>query len=215
MVRASMGVDIHNVSIHVWADNALRTPSCLPLHVHHAPPAPMLVLSRLPGRPNALQDDMQCLPPRESMEVADQREKNSFYTQAPSQEEEAGRVYAEGSNHQIKTTDLPCPNHGFRVQSWLSCGKTAEGVNRLSPSKGAPILSRTKLHSSINHSQPHQGRPLRFRLLSHWYRHTRLALHGQHTSPFQRSETRRCGGGRRHQIRVRHQGNGNIQVQNQ
>jgi hypothetical protein len=31
MVHASMGVDIHNVSIHGWANNAYRTPSCLPL----------------------------------------------------------------------------------------------------------------------------------------------------------------------------------------
>jgi hypothetical protein len=117
MVRASMGVDIHNVSIYGWANNALRTPSCLPLHVHHAPPALMLVPSHLPDRPNALQDNMQHLPPRESMAVANQREKNSFYPQAPPQEEEAERVFVEGSNHQIKTTDLPCPNCCFRVQS--------------------------------------------------------------------------------------------------
>ncbi len=215
MVCASMGVDIHNVSIHGWADNALRTPSHLPLHVHHAPPAPMLVPSHLPDRPNALQDDMQRLPPGESMAVANQREKNSFYPQAPLQEEEAKHVFAEVSDHQIKTTDLPHPNHSFRVQSWLSCGRMGERVNCLSPSKGAPILSRTKLHHSVERSQLHQGRLLQFRLLSHWDRHTRLALHGQRISPFQRPETWRCGGGKRHQIRVRHQGHGNIQVQNQ
>jgi hypothetical protein len=151
MVHVSMGVDIHNVSIHGWANNALRTPSRSPLHVHHAPPAPMLVPSRLPDRPNALQDDMQCLPPRESMAVADQREKNSFYPQAPPQEEEAKLVFAEGSDHQIKTMDLARPNRGFGVQSWLLCGRMAEGVNHLSPSVRAPILSRTKLHRSVEH----------------------------------------------------------------
>ncbi len=39
MVRTSMGVDIDNVSIHGWADNAYMTPSCLPSYVNHALPA--------------------------------------------------------------------------------------------------------------------------------------------------------------------------------
>jgi hypothetical protein len=88
-VRASMDVVIYDVSIHGWANNAYRTPSCLLLHVHHAPPALMLVPSRLPNRSNALQDNIQCLHMQESMAVANQREKNSFYPQAPPQEEEA------------------------------------------------------------------------------------------------------------------------------
>ncbi len=37
--RHSMGVDIYNVSIHGWANNAYRSSSCLPLSVHHALPA--------------------------------------------------------------------------------------------------------------------------------------------------------------------------------
>jgi hypothetical protein len=76
MVRVSMGVDIHNVSIHGWADNAYRAPSHLPSNFYHAIPALMLVPSRLPDRPNALQDDIQRLPPREFMAVAAPKEKN-------------------------------------------------------------------------------------------------------------------------------------------
>jgi hypothetical protein len=155
-----MDVNIHSVSIHCWANNAHRTPSHLPSNFHHAIPAPMLVPSRLPNRPNALQDDIQRLPPREFMAVAAPKEKSSFHPQVPPQEEEAKRVFVEGINHQIKTMDLPCPNCGFRVQSWLSCGRMAEGVSHLSPSKGAPILSLTNLHCSVKCSRPHQGCPL-------------------------------------------------------
>jgi hypothetical protein len=148
-VRTSMDVDVYNVSIHGWADNAHRTSSCLPSNFHHAISAPMPVPSRLPDGSRSPQDNIQCLCPRESMVVAALREKNSFHPQAPPQEEVAKRVFAEGSDHQIKTTDLPCPNCGFRVQSRLSCGRMAEGVTRLSPSKGAPILSHTKCHHSV------------------------------------------------------------------
>jgi hypothetical protein len=81
----------------------------------------MPVPSRLPDGFRALQDNIQCLLPRESMAVAALREKNSFYPQAPQQEEEAKQVSAEGSNHTIKIRDLSRPNHGFHVQSWLSC----------------------------------------------------------------------------------------------
>jgi hypothetical protein len=160
MVRASMDVDVYNVGIYGWADNAHRTPSHLPSNLHHATSAPMPVPSHLPDGSCATQDDMQRLCPRESMAVAAPREKNSFHPQAPLQEEEAKRVFDKRSNHQIKTTDLPLPHHGFRVQSWLLCGRTAEGVNHLSPSEGAPIHVLTKLHHSVEHGQPHQGHPL-------------------------------------------------------
>jgi hypothetical protein len=39
MVHTSMDVDIHNVSIHGWANNRFRTTSCLPSVIHHAIPA--------------------------------------------------------------------------------------------------------------------------------------------------------------------------------
>jgi hypothetical protein len=99
MVRASMGVDIYNVSIHGWAVNAYRTPSCLPLRVHHALPFQMLVPSLLPKGSHNPQDNIQHLCPRESMVVAAQREKNSFHPQVPLQEEETKRAFADRSNH--------------------------------------------------------------------------------------------------------------------
>ncbi len=98
-VRASVDVDIHNVSIHGWANNAYRTPSCLPLHVHHTLYALMLVPSHLPEGSLTPQDDMQRLCPRESMAVDAQREENSFCPQAPTWEEETERAFADGSNH--------------------------------------------------------------------------------------------------------------------
>jgi hypothetical protein len=155
-----MGVDIHIVSIHGWADNAHGTPIHLPSNFYHAIPAPMLVPSHLPDRPNALQEDIQCLPPRESMAVADQREKNSFYPQAPPQEEEAKHAFVNRIDCQSKTQDLPCLSCSLRLQSWLSCGRAVEGVTCLSLSEGAPILSQIKLHRSVKRGRPHQGRPL-------------------------------------------------------
>jgi hypothetical protein len=112
MVRTSRDVDVYNVSIHVWANNAHRTPSHLPSNFHHATSAPMPVPSRLPDGSRALQDNMRWLCLREYMVVAAPREKNSFHPQALLQEEEAKSVFAEGSDHQIKTTDLPLPNCG-------------------------------------------------------------------------------------------------------
>ncbi len=91
---------------------------------------------------------------QESMAVADQRKKNSFYPQAPLQEEEATHAFANRIEYQSKTQDLPCLSRGLCLQSWLLCGRTIEGVTRLSPSEGAPILSQTKLHhyTSLPHS---------------------------------------------------------------
>jgi hypothetical protein len=151
MVRASMDVDVYNVSIHGWASNAHRIPSHLPSNFHHATSAPMPVPSRLPDGSHAPQDNMRRLCPREPMAVVAPREKNSFHPQAPMQEEEAERAFDKRRDHQLKTTDLPLPNHSFHVQSWLSCGKTAEGVNHLSPSEGAPIHVLTNLHCSVRH----------------------------------------------------------------
>jgi hypothetical protein len=168
MVRTSMDVDVYDVGIHGWANNAHRTPSHLPSNFYHATSALMPVPSCLPNGFRAPQDDIQHLRPRESMVVATPRKKNSFHLQAPSQEEEAKHMFAEGSDHQIKTTDLPRPNHGFHVQSWLSCGSTVEGVTCLTPSEGAPIHVLTNLHRSVERSQLHQDRPLQLRLLSHW-----------------------------------------------
>jgi hypothetical protein len=125
MVRASMGVDIHNVSIHGWANNAYRTPSCSPLYVHHAPPALIPVLSRSPGRSQTPEGNIQRLHPRESMAVAAQREKNSFYPQAPPQEEETVRAFADRIDHQNNTQDLLVPipvsvlRVGCQVEGWL------------------------------------------------------------------------------------------------
>jgi hypothetical protein len=160
MVRASMDVDVYDVSIHGWANNAHKTPSHLPSSFHHATSAPMPAPSRLPDRSRALQDNMRGLCPRESMVVDAPREKNSFHSQAPPQEGEAERAFDKRSDHQIKTTDLPLPNRGVCVQSWLLCVRMAEGVNPLSPSEGAPILSPTNLHCSVKHGQLHQGRLL-------------------------------------------------------
>jgi hypothetical protein len=119
-VYASMGVNIHNISIHGWANNALRTPSCLPLHVHHALPASITVPSHLPDRSQTPEGDIHRLRPQESMVIAAQREKNSFHPQAPPWEEEAEHEFADGISNQNKTLDLPRPNHGFCSQSWLS-----------------------------------------------------------------------------------------------
>jgi hypothetical protein len=148
-VCTSMDVDIYDISIHGWANNAYRTPSCLPLHVHHALPAPMLVPSRLPKGSHTLQDNIRRLCPRESMALAAQREENSFHPQVPKWEEETKCAFADGSNHQIKTPDVPHPSCGLCLQSWLLCGRTVEGVTRLSPSEGDPILSLTNLHCSV------------------------------------------------------------------
>jgi hypothetical protein len=120
-VRTSMGVDIHNISIHGWADNACRTPSHLPLHVHHALLALVPAPSHLPNRSQTPEGSIQCLHPRESMAVVAQREENSFRPQAPPQEEEAKHAFVDGSNQQIKTQDFPCPSHGLRLQNWLLC----------------------------------------------------------------------------------------------
>jgi hypothetical protein len=151
-----MDVDVNDVSIHGWANNAHRTSSCLPSAIS----APMPVPSCLPNGSRAPQDDIQCLRLRESMAVATPREKNSFHSQAPPREEEAERAFDKRSNHQIKTMDLPLPNRGFCVQSWLSCGRMAEGVAHLSPSEEAPILSPTNLHHSVKRNQLHQDRPI-------------------------------------------------------
>jgi hypothetical protein len=62
-VRTSMDVDVYNVSIHGWADNAHRTPSCLPSNLHHAISAPMPVPSHLPDRSHAPEDDVLHLHP--------------------------------------------------------------------------------------------------------------------------------------------------------
>jgi hypothetical protein len=62
-VRASMGVDVYDVSIHGWANNAHRTPSRLPLSVHYALPIPILVPGRLPDRLRALEDNVLHLHP--------------------------------------------------------------------------------------------------------------------------------------------------------
>jgi hypothetical protein len=150
MVRASMGVDIHNVSIHGWADNG-RTPGRLPLHVHHALLALVPAPSRSPNRSRTLEGNIQCLHLRESTAVATQREENSFHPQAPPREEETKRVFADGSNHQIQTPDLPCPSCGLHLQSWLLRGMTVEGVTHLSLSEGAPIHIPTNLHRSVKH----------------------------------------------------------------
>jgi hypothetical protein len=58
MVRTSMDVDIYDVSIHGWANNAFRIPSHVPLYVHHALPALMLVPSHLPKGSHTPQDDI-------------------------------------------------------------------------------------------------------------------------------------------------------------
>ncbi len=60
-VCASMDVDICDVSIHGWADNAHRTPSHLPSNLHHAISALMSAPSRLPDRPHAPEDDVSRL----------------------------------------------------------------------------------------------------------------------------------------------------------
>jgi hypothetical protein len=119
MVRASMDVDIFNVSIHGWANNAYGTPSCLPVHVHHALPALIPVPSHLPDRSQTPEGDIQHLRPRESMGVAAQKEENSFHPQVPPREKETKLAFTDRSNHQIKTLDLPHPNRSFCAQSWL------------------------------------------------------------------------------------------------
>ena len=81
--------------------------------------------------------------------VAAQREENTFHPQAPTREEEAERAFADGINFQGKTQDLPCPNCGLRLQSWLLCGRTPEGVACLSPIEGAPVYFPTNLHLSV------------------------------------------------------------------
>jgi hypothetical protein len=155
-----MGVDIHNVGIHGWADNAYRTPSCSPLYVNHALPALIPAPSHLPNRSRTQEVDIQCLHPRESMAVAAPREENSFRPQVPQWEEEAKRAFLDRSDHQSKSLDLPCPSRSLHLQSWLLCGRTAEGVTHLSPSEGAPILSPTNLHRSVKRGRPHKDHPL-------------------------------------------------------
>ncbi len=93
MLCASMGVDVYNFSIHGWANNAYRTPSRLPLSVHHALPAQIPVPGCLPDRPHATEDNVSHLCPRESMVVAAPREKNSYHPQAPAREEEPERAF--------------------------------------------------------------------------------------------------------------------------
>jgi hypothetical protein len=97
---------------------------------------------------------------RESMMVAAQREENSFHPQAPLREEEAKCAFLDGRDHQGKTQDLPCPNHGLCLQSWLSFGTTVEGVTCLTPSEGAPIFSPTNLYSSVERRRLRQSCPL-------------------------------------------------------
>jgi hypothetical protein len=75
MVHISMDVDVYDVTIHGWADNAHRTPSHLPSTFHHATSALMPVPSHLPDGYHAPQDDMQCLCLRESMAMAAPRER--------------------------------------------------------------------------------------------------------------------------------------------
>jgi hypothetical protein len=87
-------------------------------------------------------------------------EEELIYPQAPPQEEEAKCAFANRIDYQSKTQDLPCLSRGLHLQSWLWCGRTAEGVTCLSLFEGAPILSQTKLHRSVERGQPHQGRPL-------------------------------------------------------
>jgi hypothetical protein len=94
------------------------------------------------------------------MAVAALREENSFHPQAPTQEEKTKHAFVDGIDFQGKTQDLPCPNPGLRLQSWLLCGRTAERVTCLSPSEGAPILSPTNLYRSVDPGQPHQDHPL-------------------------------------------------------
>jgi hypothetical protein len=157
MVYASMDVDIYDGSIHGRANNTYSTPSCLPLHVHHALSAPMLVPSHIPKGSHTPQDDIRHLPPRESMGVVAQREENSYCPQAPPQEEEAKRAFLGRRDHKSKTPDLPCPGLDLCLQSWLLCGMTVEGVTCLSPPEGASILSPTNLHGYVEWGQPHQG----------------------------------------------------------
>jgi hypothetical protein len=159
-VRASMDVVIYDISIHGWANSAYRTPSHLPLSVHHALPALIPVLSCLPDGSHAPEGDIQILHTRESVAVAAKREKKSFHPQAPLWEEEAKRAFPDGRDHQSKTPDLTCPSRGLRLQSWLLCGRTAEGITCHSPPEGAPILSPTNLHCSVECCQPHQDHPL-------------------------------------------------------
>jgi hypothetical protein len=118
------------------------------------------------------------------MAVVAQREKNSFHPQVPAWEEKAKRAFPDGRDHQSKTPELPFPSCILRLQSWLLCGRTAEGVTHLSPSEGAPILSLTNLHRSVECGRLHQGHLHRFRHLSHRDGYSRLSLHGQCTSTF-------------------------------
>ena len=122
MVRTSMDVDIYTVSIHGWDNNEYRTPSCLPSAVYHALPAQIPISSCLPDRPQTQEDDVSHLCPRESIVMAAPREKNSYHPQAPAREEEAEHVFLDGRDQQqIKAQDLPYPNHGLHLQSWLFC----------------------------------------------------------------------------------------------
>jgi hypothetical protein len=115
MVHTSMDVDIYDVSIHDWAYNVYRIPSCLPSDVYPALSDQVPVPSRLPDRPHAPQDDIQCIHPRESMALAALREKNSFHPQVPPWEEEAECAFVDRINHQNKTQDFPCPNRGLHL----------------------------------------------------------------------------------------------------
>jgi hypothetical protein len=51
MVRTSMDVDVYDVSIHGWANNAHRTPSRLPSNLHYAISAPCLFQATYPTDP--------------------------------------------------------------------------------------------------------------------------------------------------------------------
>jgi hypothetical protein len=116
MVHTSMGVDVYNVTIHGWANNAYRTPSHLPLSVHHALPTQIPVPIRLPNRPRAPEDNVSHLQPWESLAVAAPMEKNSYHPQAPAWEEEAEHVFLDRRDqHQIQTQDLPHPNPGLHL----------------------------------------------------------------------------------------------------
>jgi hypothetical protein len=125
MVHASKDVDVFNVSIYSWADNAHRTPSHLPSNFHHDTSAPMPVPNRLPDGSCALQEDMRCFCPRESMMVAAPREKKSFHPQVRLQEKKP-RIHLTKEaiiKSRLQTYLFPIAISVFRVgccvEGWL------------------------------------------------------------------------------------------------
>ncbi len=156
MVHASMDVDVYDVSIHGWANNAHRSSSSLPSNFHNAISAPMPVPSRLPDRSRAPQDDIQRLRPRESMVVAAPREKNSFHPQAPQQEEEAERAFDKEATikSRLRTYLFPIKVSVFRVgchvEGWLRELLTSHRPRKL-PSFPQPTF--TALSSAIDRTR--------------------------------------------------------------